>query len=157
MPNGHRRGGQYRTASGKTAYRRGTTIKGRYDRWGMGGTDLAGLGAFLTVCEVILATCGKACQGLWRVGKALWDMDADDPFTPQRPAKAKARKPPTPAQRKAAAQQPLTIRLTQDTASGWRAGDVWCRVHHNQYMGGCAGCKAAVQQQKRVNQERGEW
>lgn len=154
MPNGYRRGGTY-TRNGKTYHRRSAKIAPvqSYRRWGFGGTDLAGLGAFLTVCEVTLKLGWNAGLAAFRGGQYLGSMAERQDKRPKLVAggsapagKRAAPAPPPPS--------PLVFTLEQDQPNGWRKGDVQCKVHHSQRVKNCKGCNVAMRHQRWTQKSR---
>jgi hypothetical protein len=142
MPNGTRRGGQYRTRSGGTAYRRGAKIAPRTKQLGLGGTDLAGIGWFLGSCEVVLSICWVGCRWTWRGCARLWQaMDAAE----QRAAAPAEKERPL---------SPLVFELQEDTPNGWHRGDVQCKVHHSNRVAKCKGCTTAASEQRARRPQR---
>ena len=147
MPNGYRRGGTY-TRNGKTYHRQGAKIAGAHafkgssravSRWGLGGSDLAGIGWFFGACEMTFRVAWAGCSFLWSGGKwASGQLDAAD-------------KRLNPKVRELS---PLVFRLEADGGNGWKAGDVQCKVHHARQVKSCSGCKEAGREQWLTNEGR---
>jgi len=160
MPNGYRQGGTY-TRNGRTYHRKGAKISPAqsYRRWGFGGTDLAGLGAFLTVCEVTLRLGWRAGTAAWRGGRHVYGlMDATDKGSAKPSVVLNAAQPAAKAKRPAPAApppSPLVFTLEADQPNGWHKGDVQCKVHHSQRVKNCKGCNVAMRHQRYVQTARG--